>query len=151
VVVDHVEHLEDGAVVELDVGHVGLPPLVGQVGAEADEGALGPLVGLRGDEPSGLQDPPNGRDRGHLGVALGEVVVDRLGPGVVAGVDELLAQRHHLVLVEVGDPRGRALRAPAPRHQPGLAFEAIAPQQLEEPAGADPMRASQLLDGTARP
>ena len=49
-----VEHLVDVAVGQFDVGHVGLPALVGQRRFEADERALRALLGLDGDEPPGL-------------------------------------------------------------------------------------------------
>ena len=84
VVVDDVEDLVDDAVGHLDVGDVGLPALVGELGLEADPRALGPLVGLGGDEAPGLEHPLDGRDRGHLASRGGHVEVDRLGPGVEA-------------------------------------------------------------------
>ena len=65
VVVDDVEDLHVGAVGERPVGGVGLPALVGQLGLEPPPRALGPLVGLGGDEPPAGQHPPDRRDRRH--------------------------------------------------------------------------------------
>ena len=61
---------------------------------------------------------------GRAGVALAQVEVDGGGPGVEAGVGELFAQRHDLVLVEVGDPRrasdlGAGSGARGPARPPG--------------------------------
>jgi hypothetical protein len=71
VVVDDVEHLGEAAVGHLDVGDVGLPALVGQVGDETLVGALRSLVGLGGDEAGGLEHSPDRRHRRHVAGALG--------------------------------------------------------------------------------
>lgn len=103
-VVDDVQDLDLGTGGQRHVGHVHLPALVGQLGAEADVGALRALVGLGGDEASGLEHPPDRRDRGNGSVALpGEVHSDRLRAGVVAGLDELLAHTNDVVLEAVRD------------------------------------------------
>src|SRR5215831_1544121 len=47
VVVEHVEDLDVAAVGERPMGGVGLPALVGELGAEAPEARLGPLLRLR--------------------------------------------------------------------------------------------------------
>jgi hypothetical protein len=51
VVVEDVEHLEHLAVGGGDVGDVGLPALIGELGGEAPPGAAGPFVGLGDDNP----------------------------------------------------------------------------------------------------
>ena len=107
-VVDDVEDLEEGPVAQGHVGDVGLPALVGQLGREAPPRALGPLVGLGGDEAPGLEHPPDGRDRRHLSLALGQVVVNGHRPRVEAVVGQLLAQGHDRLLVATGDARGAA-------------------------------------------
>jgi hypothetical protein len=112
VVVELVEDLDVGAVGEGPVGGVDLPAFIGLVGLEAHEGALGPLVGLGGDEAPPDQHPPNGRHRGGSAVAALEVRSDRLGAAVVAGLVEFLSQRHDLVLHRCGDAMWAVLRSP---------------------------------------
>jgi hypothetical protein len=102
VVVDDVEHLEDHVVGERHMGDIGLPGLIGQVGAEALERALRSLLGLGDDEASVLECPPDRRGRRYdLFVALLEVIADGLGAGIDAEVAELLSQGHDLVFVAV--------------------------------------------------
>jgi hypothetical protein len=105
VVVDDVEHLEFGAVRDPDVGDVCLPALVGEVGGEADPAAVGPLVGLGGDEAPGLEDPPDRRDRRRGAEPLVQVVAGGLGAGVETGVDQLFADGDDRLVVAIGDPR----------------------------------------------
>lgn len=104
VVVDDVQDLDLGAGGQPHVGHVHLPALVGQLGAEADVGALRALVGLGGDEAPGLEYPPDRGDGGNDSPAQpGEVHPDRLSPGVIAGLDQLLAHTDDVVLEAVRD------------------------------------------------
>jgi hypothetical protein len=101
-VVDDVEHLEDHVVSDPDMGHIGLPGFVGDVSAKAPERALRSLLGLGCDEAPGLEHPPDARHRRNdLGVALLEVIADRLGSGVDAEIQELLSQGDDLDLVAV--------------------------------------------------
>ena len=105
-------------------------------------------MGLGGDEAPGDEHPVDGRDRGHLASRGRHVEVDRLGPGVEAGVGQLLSDAHDLVLVEVGDPRRTRSWAAATGLEPGLTLEAVAAQQLVEPAlgsrrGRPPARRSE--------
>lgn len=144
VVVDHVQDLEDHPVRHLDVGDVGLPALVGQIGHEALVGGLRTLVGLGGDEAPGLEDPPDSGYRRHRRVALGEVVVDGLGPGVDPEVAELLSKSHDLLLIEVGNPRRRPLRPPRAWLESGVTLPSVAGEQLVEPAAVHPVRPGKL-------
>jgi hypothetical protein len=107
VVVDDVADLDAGAVGEGPVSDVGLPAFVGLFGGEADEGALGPLVGLRGDEPAGSQDPPDRRHRRGAAVAPLQMEGNSRRPGFMTGLVEALADLDDLVL----DGLGRAVRA----------------------------------------
>jgi hypothetical protein len=61
VVVDDVDDLAADAGVEMPVGHVGLPALVGQCGFGALPARSGTLLGLGGDETSPAQDPMDRR------------------------------------------------------------------------------------------
>jgi len=151
VVVDHVEHLEDDAVSHLDMGDIGLPALVGEVSLEADPGALGAFLGVGRDEAPRGKHPLDGRHRRDVAPGRRHVEVDRLGSGVDAEVLELFVPAHDLVLVEIGDARRGGFGASRPRLESGRALQAIATQQLEEPALAHPVGRSQLLDGAAGP
>jgi hypothetical protein len=112
VVVDDVEDLEVGAVGDGDVGDVGLPALVGQVGFEADVTALGALVGLGGHEPARLEHAPNRGGRRCLAVPVREVEPDGLSASVQPCVEQLFAHRDDGVLVTVRDPGGAVVGAP---------------------------------------
>ena len=68
------------------VGHVGLPALVGQGRLEADPARAGSLLGLVVDKAPPAEHPVDGRKRRHRRAGLSEVVVDRPGPGVEAGL-----------------------------------------------------------------
>jgi hypothetical protein len=116
VVVDDVQNLEALAALQLHVGDIGLPALIGQIGHEAHIGALGPLLGLGDDEAPGLEHPPDGRGRRNQAMSLPQVVEHRLGPGIEPVVEQLLAQGHDLVLPVIADPRRRAPGAAASRH-----------------------------------
>ena len=59
-IVEKIEDLHLGAVGQPPEGDVGLPKLVGQIGLESDEGGLGPLVGLGGDQAMTGEDAPDG-------------------------------------------------------------------------------------------
>ena len=85
---------------------------------------------LRGDEAPTAEDPPDGRDRGQLQVRMStlEVDPDRLRAGVYPEIRELLADRHDLVLEDLGGP----LRAPAGSPRSGL--EPRLPSSVEPPA-----------------
>lgn len=143
-VVDEVDDLDFALALEVDVGDIGLPHLVGQIGHEAHVGGPGPLMGLGGDKAPRPQHPPDGRDAGHSGVALGEVEVDGRRPGVEPGVDQLLSDGDDLVLVEVVDPGGRDLGTPRTRRQPRLALLVVTGQQFVDPAAVDPVSLRQL-------
>jgi hypothetical protein len=64
VVVDQVEDLGWVPVGELPGGDLSLPPLVRQIGFEADARADRTLLGLRDDESVALEDPPDRCPRG---------------------------------------------------------------------------------------
>ena len=68
VVVEPVQDLHVGAVCQVPMGEVGLPALVGLGGLEAAVGAARPLMRLRGDQPGGVQDPPDRRSRRNVPV-----------------------------------------------------------------------------------
>jgi hypothetical protein len=69
VVVELVQDLDVAPRTQAPMGDVRLPALVGLVGLEADDGAPGPRVRLRGDEAPTVQDPPDGGDRWSVTVA----------------------------------------------------------------------------------
>src|SRR5205823_4023729 len=96
VVVQEVEDLDRGVVLQLPGGGIGLPRLVGRLGLEADERAARSLVRLRRDEAVALQDPPDGGYRGRLREAFGQVMVDGLRTAVVARRDQLGAEPQDL-------------------------------------------------------
>ena len=79
-------------------------------------------------------------------VALRQVEVDGGGPRIEPVVGERLVHRHDLVLVEVGDAGRGPVRPPRPRFEPGGPLEAVAAEQLEEPAGTHVVGGRQLLD-----
>jgi hypothetical protein len=88
-VVDEVQHLDVAAVGQRPVGGVGLPALVGQLGAETYIGAPGPFLGLGDDKTSPGQHPPDARHRRDqlAGAAFTpghQVVLDSVRPGVQA-------------------------------------------------------------------
>ena len=84
-------------------------------------------------------------------MTLGQVVVDGLGPGVEAVAGQLLVQGHDLVPEPVGDLGGGPMGPPGAGGQTLGPLEAIATQQLEEPAGADLVRRRQLFDRSPGP
>src|SRR5712664_1470474 len=59
-VVEEVQDLDRTAVGQRPGRGVGLPGFVGQLGRKADEGRLGPFLGLRCDEAVAVKDPPDG-------------------------------------------------------------------------------------------
>lgn len=150
-VVDDVEDLEGLPVPERDMGHVGLPALVGQVGHEASERALGALVGLEGDEAACLEHPKDRRDRRGPAVALRQVVVDRRRTRVEPVVGQRLVQGHDLVSPHVRNPGRATMGSPAPRLETGRALQAVAGQELEEPSRTDVVGRGELFDGAAAP
>jgi hypothetical protein len=92
VVVDEVEDLDPGGVGKRPLGRVGLPELIGELSLEADEGSLGPFVGLGRDQALALEDAPDGGPRRSLLEAAGEVMEDGLMTGVESGRRELGAK-----------------------------------------------------------
>ena len=106
VVIDDVEHLEHRPASPRDVGDVGLPALVGELGREPPVGAFGALVRLGGDEAPGPQHPPDGGHRWDSGVPAGQMDPDRLGPGVQARFQQLLAHGGDFLLPPPRDPCG---------------------------------------------
>ena len=60
VIVQEVEYLDLATIGRLPGVGVNLPGLIGQPGLEADEGALGALLGLRCDQAVALEDAPDG-------------------------------------------------------------------------------------------
>ena len=72
--------------------------------------------------------------------------MDRLGPGVEAVLGQLLVQGHDLVLEQVGDPGRRVAAVAANAARGPRALQAVAAQQLEQPAGAHLVGRRQLLD-----
>jgi hypothetical protein len=133
VVVDQVEDLDLAAIGEGPEGEVALPGLVGQVGLEACEGCLGPLVRLGDDEALALEDPADGGSRGQLLEAFGEVVEDGLGAGVEAGRGQLPAELEDGGLdlrIDLVWTRPRPVRA---RLEGGEATFSVAREQAEQP------------------
>ena len=71
---------------EDDVGGVGLPRSLGSSATKRCPTSPRALVGLGGDEPPGLEHPPDRRHRRRVGVAaLGQVAQEGLRPGVEPG------------------------------------------------------------------
>ena len=139
VVIDNVEHLDVSAVAQAPMGDVGLPPLVWLGRLEPHIGALGPLVGLRDDEASFAQDPPDGGDRGTVAVAALEMEGDGGGAGLVTGLGQVLADLDDLVF----NPGRRSVRAAArpagPGNQPSGALALVALHQGDDPAARHPV------------
>ncbi len=79
-------------------------------------------------------------------VALRQVEVDRGRTGIESVVGQRLVQGHDLVLVDIGDAGRGPMRPPGPWAEAGGSFEAVAAQQLEEPAGTHLVGRRQLLD-----
>lgn len=126
VVIKGVEDLHPGTVGELPVGGVGAPHLVGLLRREAQVAALRTLVGLRGDEPAGRQDPPHGADRRCVAVALFQVKRDRRRTPLVPVPVKFLTDRH-----DQGNDLGRrrVRIRPGPSRaglERGLAFHSVA-------------------------
>ena len=95
---------------------------------------FGRFWGWRVTKPRALSTRKMVETDGDTRVALRQVVVDGRRTGVEAVVGQRLVHGHDLVLVEVGDPGRGRLRPPRPWLQSGGSFEAVAAQQLEEPA-----------------
>ena len=91
-VVLQVQDLDGAAVGELPGGGVALPHLVGEVGLKTNKGAARPLVRLRNDEAAALEDPPDGGGRGQLRDSALEIEEDGLGPGIEAGLAQLVTE-----------------------------------------------------------
>jgi hypothetical protein len=106
-----VHDLHVGAVGQGRVGDVGLPAFVGLLGGEAQVAALGPFVGLRGDEAAGGQDPPDGADRRRRLVGAQQVAADGVGAGFVAVPVQVLADPDDLVLDLARGLPGTGVRA----------------------------------------
>jgi hypothetical protein len=102
VVINEVEDVDLGAVHQAPVGEVGLPALVGQVGFEADRGALGSLVGLWGDKAPLGQDAPDRGGRGRAAMPLGKVERDRVRASVQALVGQGLTELDDLIGERLG-------------------------------------------------
>ena len=62
--------------------------------------------------------------------SLAQVEVDGRRPGVEAGVSQLLAQDHDLVLIEIGDPRRRGPRTPTSGLKTCGALQSVAKRLL---------------------
>ena len=97
-VIEEVDYLDLGVVFELKEGDVCLPRFVGELCLEAHKGALGALVGLSLDKAPAFEDPPDRRGRRRRWIGEAEVVVDRVGAGIEALIDELLAEPHDPVI-----------------------------------------------------
>src|SRR5712691_7444808 len=69
-VVEEVQDLDRAAVGQRPGGGVGRPGFVGQLGGKADEGRLGPFLGLRRDEAVAFEDAPDGGHRWRLAELL---------------------------------------------------------------------------------
>jgi hypothetical protein len=109
-------------------------------------GAVYEVLGLEGDEPPGLEHPKDRRDRRGAAGALRQVVVDGRRTGIKSVVGQLLVQGHDLVLEEVGNTGRGPMRPQGTWLEAGGSFEAVATQELEEPAGTHLMGPGQLLD-----
>jgi hypothetical protein len=134
------EDLDLYAVVELPEGDVCLPRLVGKVCLEADVGALGALMRLRGDEPSSLEDAPDRRHRRDRAVAQAEVIVDGVGTGIEAGVGQLLAEAYDAFLELHRAAIGDSLRCSAGPGEGAVAPRSVAGHELCDPRLRDPVR-----------
>jgi hypothetical protein len=144
VVIEDVEDLHLGAVGEVPKGDVGLPELVGEVSLEADEGGAWPLVGLGRNQALAGEDAPDGGDSGDFGDQGDQVMGDGLGAGVMAVVDQAMAEAEdggfglRIDLVRAGAWAARA------RLQGLVAALAEAGDELVDPASGDPVLLSQL-------
>jgi hypothetical protein len=107
----------------------------------------GVVLGFMVTKPRATRTRWDGRDRRHVAPRGGHVEVDGFGPGIEALSFELLAPAHDLLLVEVGDARGRGLGAPRAGLETRRAFEAIAPEQLESQLSLTPWAAANALMG----
>jgi hypothetical protein len=125
VVIEQVQDLHLAVVGQGPMGDVQLPALVGLLGHEPHIAALGPLVRLGGDEPAGVQDPPDRRDRRCAAVPLAEVEGDGGRAGLVPATGQLLAELDDLVLDLDRRAPGTSQRPAGPRRQPGLALSQI--------------------------
>ena len=150
VVVDPEQHLGVGAVGQGDVGEVGLPALVRQVGLEPDPGPLGPLARLGRDDARTGQDPP---DRRHPGRGVHLVIQDagdRVRSGVAAVRDQVRPQRQD----PANDVRRRRIRVRAGPSRLRLeGVPATGPpgrDQLGHPWLGDPVEPSHLALRLAR-
>ena len=87
------------------VGEVGLPPLVGLLGGEADVGGSGPLGWCRGDESVAAQGAVDRRSRDPDLVVVFEVPTDRVGAGIETLGGQSPAQLDDELDRRVGDRR----------------------------------------------
>ena len=116
VVVEPVDDLRVRPAGQGPVGEVGLPALVRLGRLEAQVGGPGPLAGLGGDQPGGVQDPADRRGRGDVQPGLLQVPGDGDRPGVPAGRGQLEAGLDD----ELADLVLRRLRAALRPAGPGL-------------------------------
>ena len=98
-VIEDVQDLHLAAIGEAPMGDVGLPALVGLLGAEPLPRRPGPFLRLRHHEPAADQDPPDRGDGRHR-VDPGDLQVgrDRFRAGVQALLRQLVAVADDLVL-----------------------------------------------------
>jgi hypothetical protein len=137
VVIDAVQDLDVGAVGEHPVGDVGLPALVRHLSFEPHERAPRTLVGLRGDQATSRQHPPDRRGSRCATVTPLEVDGDRVGAGIVTLLRQVLAELHDLLLDRLGDLMWARPRTSRPRLEPGLALNLETSDELVYPPSRD--------------
>jgi hypothetical protein len=106
VVVQPGQDLHVGAVVELVVGEVGLPALIGLLGGEADVGGSGPLAGRWDHQTLAVQGAIDRRSGHPKLMMVFEVPGDRVSPGIQPLSRQLPAQLNDQRDRRVGDRRG---------------------------------------------
>ena len=137
VVVEPAEDLDVAAVGEAVVGEVGLPRLVRQVGLEADVGRARAFRRLDLGQTVAAQGAVDRRSRHGQVVMGGEVPGDRVGAGIDAFGDELVAELHdQLDGRRRGGPWARVW-SPRPRLKRRVALDPVAGDELVDPRASN--------------
>lgn len=147
VVIEPVQDLHVGAVGEVPVGEVGLPGLVGLRRFEPDVRGPRPLLGLRGDQPGGVQDAADRGGRRRPVALAFQMPADGHGAGIQALPGQFLPQLNDPVAdlgrccgwIRPGSPRLRIDGL-----EPALSIPGQQPVQM---SAGDPVLDRRLRDG----